>query len=83
MTDTSDSPQPARCLIIGRQQTLHLLDESRSTPSSKWSKCSWPPASETTVVLLSNARQRFPNHVPCDECFPGRVLPGDPSTPAR
>lgn len=70
-----EPPRPLRCLIIGRQQTIHLLDERRSSPGKNWSKCSWPPSDESTVVLLVNAKQRYPRHVPCGECFPGRVLP--------
>ena len=32
---------PERLLLHRQQHTLHVLDDRRSTPSEKWTKCSW------------------------------------------
>lgn len=64
-----------RCLIIGNHPTLHWLDEARSKPGSPWAVCSWFADGDHKVVPLARARERYPHHVPCDACFPGRVLP--------
>lgn len=74
MADES-AAQPVFCLILGKNTTLHRRDDARSAPGKNWSACSWPPSDECRVVPLAVARVKYADHVPCDECFPGRVLP--------
>ena len=69
---------PERLLLHRDQHTLHLLDDGRSTPSEKWTKCSWPlEVDKVTTGPLDALRRRDPTAVPCDECFPGRRIPPD------
>jgi hypothetical protein len=64
-----------RFLLHREQHTLHILDDGRSTPTTKWTKCSWDlDASKVVTGPLAALENRDPTAVPCDECFPGRVL---------
>jgi len=72
---STDATVKPKCLVIGHNETLHLLDETRSTDSQKWSKCSQTSHDGWRVLALANARDQLPHHVPCQECFPGRTLP--------
>jgi len=72
-----ESHRPVYCLIIGKNETLHLRDEVRPKPGANWSICSWPPSGEDRSVPLAVARTKYATYTPCDECFPGRVLPAD------
>jgi hypothetical protein len=67
-----------RLLLHREQHTLHILDDGRSTPTQKWTKCSWPlEVDKVTTGPLDALRRRDPTAVPCDECFPGRRIPPD------
>jgi hypothetical protein len=65
-----------RFLLHRVQHTLHILDEGRSTATTKWTKCSWDlDAGKIVVGPLAALRRQDSTAVPCDECFPGRTLP--------
>ena len=68
------APANPRCLIIGRQRTIHRLDEVRSRHAKRWTLCSFGATGEFRVIPLPLVRDRYSDYSYCLQCFPNGAV---------